>query len=725
MILKNLTYFQERENLEGKKDQILIIDCNKCSEKDKNFYTNKKCISCLLNSLYLNRNRKISYISLLWNEILIKSNQLELFLEYFKRLKKINKINQKIENTREKKCKFEEFKCKIFPNFSFYSKIQDFEYYDPIFVYNIVNKRYTIFKKKTPINLICQKCCEYLKNLEIHLHKLLDSLEIIKNYKNFQTNWANSQNKNNFYEYLLSKSSLFKKKTKELSVFDKTKNVKLLQIYNIGKDGIFSVSIYKMPYEYEKRYVVDEFFRKKAENDYFEKIIRDIIRNINIVELNQITPLETLITIYKKEILNYLRDKYSLSKVNKKKIGFIAVLRKLNLDKLFPLLIDDLIEEIFLDSPNDFIYLNHQTFGRCRTEIKFNLKEIERIKTLFRLYSGRRLDFMNPNIKFVINNKYFHCRFSVDVEPIQRNNFALDIRKLDKNILTIQDLLKNETLDSLMAAFLYFNIIHRKNITVTGETDTGKTTLINALDLLVPKEFRKIYIENVQESLNQLRYGKHQLKYKADSLEEAVEEKYSKSNQIKTLLHRSPDIIYLGEILTKEEAEAMFHCLAAGLRGFQTIHSNDIDSLIIRILYHFKLSESCLNDLDLIILMKKIFNRRRIVSISEISRKNEKNKLFKPIFLYNPESSKWSVLKSLYETNVIADIRKYKHLTRESFMQFIKIYEEIFNFIFKLKKIENMVLINFFHKISYFSLKSVEGLRFFWNRWKNDRSLNL
>ncbi|GAG06926.1 unnamed protein product, partial [marine sediment metagenome] len=266
-----------------------------------------------------------------------------------------------------------------------------------------------------------------------------------------------------------------------------------------------------------------------------------------------------------------------------------------------------------------------QKFGRCRTKINLNLKEIERLKTMARLYSGKRLDYMNPSIKLVIKNQYFYCRFAIDVDPIQIHNFALDIRKLNKNIFTIQDLLKNGTLNPLMTAFLYCNLLRKTNITITGKTDTGKTTLINTLDLLTPKEFRKIYVENVTESLKQFEFGKHQLKYQVDSLEDYLTQRYSKSNIIKTLLHRTPDIIYLGEILTKEEAEAMFHCLAAGLKGFQTIHGNDIDSLMNRFLHHFKINESCLYDLDLIILMKKERNIRRVHSIYEIGECKSEN----------------------------------------------------------------------------------------------------
>ena len=276
-----------------------------------------------------------------------------------------------------------------------------------------------------------------------------------------------------------------------------------------------------------------------------------------------------------------------------------------------------------------------------------------------------------------------------------------------------------------MASFLYFNILRRKNITVTGETDTGKTTLINALDLLTPKEFRKIYVENITESLNQFEFGKHQLKYKVDSLEESIIEKYSKSNQIKTLLHRTPDIIYLGEILTKEEAEAMFQCLAAGLRGFQTIHSKNINSLLNRFIYHFKINKSCLNDLDLIILMKKKNNERKVVGIYEICKSfDQKDKQFDSIIEYNPQTNNWVILKSLYETNVIIDVKKYEAMSKEKFLSLIEIYNEIFEFLLKIDKINNAALIEFFHKISYNTLSSIDSLKQFWNIWKKNRSLN-
>ena len=73
---------------------------------------------------------------------------------------------------------------------------------------------------------------------------------------------------------------------------------------------------------------------------------------------------------------------------------------------------------------------------------------------------------------------------------------------------------------------------------------------------------------------------------------------------------------------------------------------------------------------------------------------------------------------------MILDIKKYEDLTKENFLSLIKVYNEIFEFLLKSDKIENIELIEFFHKISYYSAISLDSLKQFWNIWKKNRSLN-
>jgi len=704
--------FQKRKNLEGKQDYILIIKCNSCTELKKNVIKNGKCLTCLLNHLFQNKRKKFKYLTIECYNNLIEFEQISLFIEYFQHIKKLKKIYQKIEDLRYKKCMFRDFKCRLFLDSNSVFKVNNQSFLDPIQFYSKLREYLLIINAKSELHPKCINCIERTKSLIGVILDIMNNLRIIIDFLKYEKIDKNMES-SKFYEFILTQHYNFSDNINNLQLTNKGDT--LLETYKIGKEELFQVSVFAKKNETEKKYIIN-YNTNTLNREIFERIIEITLKKIGIIKLDQIVPLEHLIEMYKNQAIVEIDPFYKLNENERSKIGFFVALKKLNLKKLFPLLIDDYIEEIFLDSPNDRIYINHQKHDRCRTEIKFDSSDIERIKTLLRLYSSQRLDYSNPSIKYVLKNKFFYCRFAVDIEPININNFSLDIRKLNKNILTIQDLLKNKTLNSLMAAFIYFNLIRRKNITVTGETDTGKTTLINSFDLLTPKEFRKIYIENIIESLNQIEFGKHQLKYRVNSLDNTLSEHYSKSNHIKTLLHRSPDIIFLGEILTKEETEALFHCLSAGLRGFQTIHSNDIDSLINRFLFHFEINKSCLNDLNLIILMKKINNKRRIVSISEVVL--EDKKYYDEIFHYNPQSKKWDLSKNLYKTKIIDDIKKYEDLTEERFNTTIDTYQNIFNFLLNNKKINNNDLVNLFHNISYYSNKPLDSFNKFWNKWK-------
>jgi len=723
---ENLSHIQVKETLNSKEEKILVIDCSECSAALEHSFHNGECILCVLKNLYLNRKKVFKNLTTKIHDPLIEKDQISLFLNYFKRMSYIKKIWRKIENIGKKKCKYREFNCKIKALHAKFLSFSNDLILNPLYIFNFISEKINELKDHEFFNIECQNCSKKVLVLLKGLLNVLNELKIVQNYKRFLKSSSNSKDLNKFYEEFFFKKSLFLEEKKSFDKAVIVPTVDLFEKYKMGDNQIFQISIYNIANEYEKKYTVQYSFESVVDENYFIKVVQDVKNNLKILDINKIAPLENLISIYKKEALIYIESKYKFPLTERERIAYIAALFKLNLEKIFPLLIDDFIEEIFLDSPNDKIYINHQKFGRCRTDLKFELKEIERLKTFLRIYSGKRLDYSNPSIKVVIKNKYFYCRFAIDVEPIQLNNFALDIRKLNKNILNVQNLLKNGTLNPSIAAFLYMSLIRRVNITVTGETDTGKTTLINALDLLTPKEFRKIYVENVIESLNQSKYGKHQLKYKVDSLQVGINHKFSKQNQIKNLLHRTPDIIYLGEILTKEEAEAMFHCLAAGLKGFQTIHSNDIASLINRIIRHFKIHTSCLRDLGLIVFMKKNREKRFVDSISEINNNFEDNKeIYQTLFKFNPQKKNWTNPVNLFNSNIICKLRKYEDINNEKFQVLFNLYKDMFNTLQKIDNLPINKLIKFFDQVSFHSFDNLENLCLFWENWKNSCSLNL
>ena len=724
--IEKLNAYLIKECVFNKDERVFTIDCSKCSESIGEVDDFELCVKCLLKSIYLGNNKDFKKSNLKIHGTVIEPGTIKIILNYFKKLKEINKIWRRIEKIGRSDCIFQEFNCRVESINNALLSFNENVIFDPILVFNLlIDVKEEILAHKF-LNIECQKCSIKILDLLDSILEIFKNLEIVIQYLKFLENTNNSKDVSMFYKKIFFNSQKIFNESGINNGTLRSSRGELLESYCSGENRIFQISIFNIKGEYEKKYLINYDFDSKGDEKYFKTIVNDVKNNLTLIESNEIIPLEELINFYKKKASDYLNLKYKLSQKEIDKVSYIAALYELNLEKIFPLLVDDLIEEIFLDSPIEKIYVNHQKYGRCRTELGFNQNDIERIKTFLRLYSGKRLDYSNPSIKVVLKNKFFYCRFAVDVEPIQLNNFALDIRKLNKNILTIQDLLKNGTLSPSLASFLYILVLRRINITVTGETDTGKTTLINALDLLTPKEFRKIYVENVNESLNQSRFERHQLKYKVDSLEDLTNHLLSKQNQIKNLLHRTPDIIYLGEILTKNEAEAMFHCLAAGLRGFQTIHSNTINSLINRIIHHFKIDKTCLHDLGILILMKKNREKRFIDSITEMRENfDEDNQIYENLFKRDPCLKNWAMLQDLYNSNTIKTLRKYEDLQKEKFDTLFYLYHDVFDTLRKLDKIIITKLIELFDQISFQSFISVDALRLFWKNWKNTCGLNV
>lgn len=201
------------------------------------------------------------------------------------------------------------------------------------------------------------------------------------------------------------------------------------------------------------------------------------------------------------------------------------------------------------------------------------------------------------------------------------------------------DLIRLNTINHEIASFLIFLVYFKINITIFGEVNSGKTTLLNAIDLFIPSTYRKIYLEENIESLDIFEKITHQLKFK---VEPETSRKDNKQKQIYNLLHRSGDFIILGEILSKLETNAMFHCLSAGLKGLQTTHASSINGLLNRWIIHYKINPSCLNDLGIIVFMKKLDSRRIVQSIYQVVY-NSKIKEVKIILIYNYnfELKKW------------------------------------------------------------------------------------
>jgi type IV secretory pathway ATPase VirB11/archaellum biosynthesis ATPase len=288
-----------------------------------------------------------------------------------------------------------------------------------------------------------------------------------------------------------------------------------------------------------------------------------------------------------------------------KELSELAAYEAVGLSRVLALALDQRVTEFYVDSESTPVYLDHASAGRCESAILLTERERGAIETHLDTFSGYTLDFGTPSLKNDISIGGAILRVSLDLEPVAVNRFALDVRRLNITTMTLPELIGLNVISAEAAALLIGWLESGGNVTIVGETGTGKTTLLNALDQLVEKRLRRLYIEDAVETRDMLADGYHQLKVKVDPFERGNASGRSKESEIVKALHRSPDIVILSEIQSEEHSRAFFQALASGARGMQTFHASTIEQAVRRWVNVHHVSEQSLLDLGLLVQMAR------------------------------------------------------------------------------------------------------------------------
>jgi type IV secretory pathway ATPase VirB11/archaellum biosynthesis ATPase len=308
-------------------------------------------------------------------------------------------------------------------------------------------------------------------------------------------------------------------------------------------------------------------------------------------------------------------DSYAVDEEEIREISELLTWEVTSLTRVAPFLLDNNIEEIFIDGIETPIYLNHSKFGRCISDIKLTKEEIEALITHTELHKGISINYSRGNIESEIGFGDSLFRINIDLDPLAVRGPYIIIRNLRKKLFTLPKLIENRTLTLDAATFILIAGWTKLSITIAGEVNSGKTTLLNAIDIALPKRFRKIYIEDAIESIDMRRDGRFQAFYRAEAYSDTI----NKRRQLTFTLHRTPDIIIFGEILTDDDVTTLFYSLSCGLKSLHTIHAGSIERLIRRLVLHHNISVESLRDLDLIVIMKRShYGRRYVEGIYEI-----------------------------------------------------------------------------------------------------------
>jgi pilus assembly protein CpaF len=260
-----------------------------------------------------------------------------------------------------------------------------------------------------------------------------------------------------------------------------------------------------------------------------------------------------------------------------------------------------------------------------RTAVQFRDDEHLR-KIIDRIVSavGRRVDESSPMVDARLPDG---SRVNAIIPPLALDGPCVSIRRFGRDPLTVDDILRNNTMTQPMLELLQACVKARLNILVSGGTGSGKTTFLNILSSFISDRERIITVEDAAElQLKQSHVVRLETRPPNVEGQGAVRQRQLVIN----CLRMRPDRIIVGEV-RGEEALDMLQAMNTGHDGsLTTIHANTPRDALSRLevmvaMANLGIPESATrrqiaSAINLVVQMSRMSDgTRKLVSVAEIT----------------------------------------------------------------------------------------------------------
>ncbi|MEM4518814.1 MAG: type II/IV secretion system ATPase subunit [Sulfolobales archaeon] len=293
------------------------------------------------------------------------------------------------------------------------------------------------------------------------------------------------------------------------------------------------------------------------------------------------------------------------------KISYYVARDLIGYSILDPLIRDIRLEDIVCSGINLPIYVFHNVYEWLRTNIIFNdLKSLELIINRLAFRAGVEISVAKPIVEGMLLPEGYRVHIVVDI--VSRRGSTFTIRKFKTEPFTLPQLINLGTLDPLVAAYLWILVENLQSALILGPTASGKTTLLNAISLLIPPEIKVVTVEESPE-LNLMGHENWVSLVTRLSSESGVAN-VTLYELLKSALRQRPDVIVVGEI-RGEEAYTFFQAVSLGHGGLATIHAENTESVIQRLLAEpFNIPKSLLHLVKVYICLGRVQISEGVVS---------------------------------------------------------------------------------------------------------------
>ena len=266
------------------------------------------------------------------------------------------------------------------------------------------------------------------------------------------------------------------------------------------------------------------------------KRIREVFYNVSMDLLDELSSYRNVkLSLKKKELLSNILVRYTVG------FGLIEVL-----------LGDEKIQDISINSPfgKNPMFIVHQDFGDCKTNVFPTVSESESWASKLRLISGRPLDEANPVMDTELELPYARARIAAVTSPLNPSGLAYSFRRHRDKPWTLPLFMKQGMINPLAAGLLSFLIDGSRTLLIAGTRSSGKSSLLGGLLVELMRRVRIITIEDTLElpagALREMGYNIQSLKV-ASALSKGTTE-VPADEGIRTTLRLGDSSLIVGEV---------------------------------------------------------------------------------------------------------------------------------------------------------------------------------
>lgn len=310
--------------------------------------------------------------------------------------------------------------------------------------------------------------------------------------------------------------------------------------------------------------------------------LRGELLNLVPVDTTRVTDLDYLSELNKKYInaASVVIDKYLPGTKSEVKAILIAYIINimLGLGDLEVLLADEELEEIAVNGAKDSVWVFHKKFAWCKTNVKlYNEEAIYDHAEQIGRRVGRQITTLSPLMDAELADG---SRVNATLYPVSQSGNTITIRKFSKNPWTMPALIKANSLSAEIASIIWVCVQNEISLVLSGGTASGKTSFLNAMSIFMPSNHRVISIEETRElTLPDFIQWVPMLTRQANAEGKGEISLY---NLMINALRQRPDIMLVGEIRTKYDAQTLFEAIHTGHAVYGTIHADNVQDTVIR-----------------------------------------------------------------------------------------------------------------------------------------------